>query len=167
CETGRCEVAATVSSAEKAEFVKGLGCDRPILYRETDVIQEIFNWTDQAGVDVGFDTVGGVTLSQTIGCTRIYGDVVTILAPAADTDWKTARDRNHRLSLELMLTPQVQTLAAGERHQAEILRQCADRFDQGKLKIQIQQVFPLAEAASAHRLLEAGGLTGKLVLAIP
>lgn len=160
------KVAATVSSAEKAEFVKSLGCDRPINYRETTVVQEILSWTDGTGVDVGFDTIGGATLSQTIACTRTYGDVVTILASGADTDWKTSRDRNHRVSFELMLTPQLQALPSAERHQAEILHQCAPRFDRGQLKIQVQQIFSLSEAATAHRLLEAGGLTGKLVLAI-
>ena len=159
------KIAATVSSTAKADFVAELGCDRPIRYRDTDVVQEIMTWTD-GGVEIGFDTVGGATLSQTIAATRTYGDVVTILAPSAETDWKTARDRNHRFSLELMLTPQLQALSAAERHQAEILRQCAQRFDQGQLKIHIQQVFPLAEAAIAHRLLETGGLIGKLVLAI-
>ena len=160
------KVAATVSSAEKAEFVTSLGCDRPINYRESDVVAEILGWTDGVGVDVGFDTVGGAALSQTIACTRTYGDVVTILAAAADTDWQTARDRNHRVSFELMLTPQIQAIAVAERHQAEILQQCASRFDQDQLKIQVQQIFPLSEAAAAHRLLESGGLTGKLVLAI-
>ncbi|MBD2091933.1 zinc-dependent alcohol dehydrogenase family protein [Microcoleus sp. FACHB-1515] len=159
-------IAATVSSEQKAEFVTSLGCDRPIHYRKIDVVSEIQRWTDGTGVDVGFDTVGGATLSQTIACTRTYGDVVTILAAAADTDWKTVRDRNQRVSFELMLTPQLQALATAERHQAEILQQCAPRFDRGELKIHVQQVFPLSEAAAAHRLLEAGGLTGKLVLAI-
>jgi NADPH2:quinone reductase len=157
-------VCTTVSSDEKAKFVKQLGADRIIHYKQSDPVQAVLDWTNGEGVDLSFDTVGGTVLSQCFAATCIYGDVVTILAPDAKTDWKTARDRNLRMSLELMLTPMLKGLTHAQVDQAKILRQCARLIDQGQLKIHLGQTFPLEEAAAAHQLLEAGSMMGKVVL---
>jgi NADPH2:quinone reductase len=159
-------VCTTVSSPEKATFVYQLGADHVIPYRQADVVKSVLEWTVGEGVDLAFDTIGGDSLSQAFAATRVYGDVVTLLAPGANTDWKTARDRNLRLSYELMLTPMLKGLVEAQQSQAKILRQCARLIDQGQLKIHLQQTLPLAEAAAAHRLLESGSMTGKLALEI-
>jgi NADPH2:quinone reductase len=51
--------------------------------------------------------------------------------------------------------------------QAKILEECANFIDQGSLKIKVSNQFPLEEAAAAHKLLESGSLTGKIVLVMP
>lgn len=158
-------VCTTVSSEEKATLVQQLGADHVIFYRQTDVVQAVLDWTAGEGVDLTFDTIGGAALSQSFAATAVYGDVVTLLAPDPQTDWKTARDRNLRLSYELMLTPMLKGMVKAQQEQTKILQQCARLFDQGQLKMQIQQIFPLAEAARAHRILEAGSVMGKLILA--
>jgi NADPH2:quinone reductase len=157
-------VCTTVSSEEKAEFVSQLGADQPILYKQVDPVDAVLHWTKGEGVDLAFDTVGGAVLSQSFAATSIYGDVVTILAPDANTDWKTARDRNLRVSFELMLTPMLKGLVKAQQEQAKILRQCARLIDQGQLKIHVGQSFPLEQAAAAHQCLESGSMIGKLVL---
>jgi NADPH2:quinone reductase len=157
-------VCTTVSTPEKADFVKRLGADRTILYQQTDVVQATLDWTNGQGVNLAFDTIGGSLLSKSFAATQIYGDVVTILEPAPDTDWKTARLRNQRVSFELMLTPMLQGLIQQQQAQASILEHCAQWIDQGKLTIHVNQALPLADAAEAHRLLEAGRMIGKLVL---
>jgi NADPH:quinone reductase len=159
-------VCTTVSTPEKAAFVQQLGADKVILYPQVNVVEEIFNWTNGEGVDLTFDTVGGATMSQSFATTRIYGDVVTILAPDAQTDWKTARDRNLRVSYELMLTPMLKGMVPAQQEQAKILRQCNRLFDQNQLKIQVSHTLPLAEAAIAHQMIESGSTTGKVVLLI-
>jgi NADPH2:quinone reductase len=65
-----------------------------------------------------------------------------------------------------MLSPMVFGWSGAERHQAEILEQCATLFDAGKLQIKLADTLPLAQAAEAHRRIEQGGMTGKLVLRI-
>ena len=160
-------VCTTVSSEDKATFVTQLGADLAILYREQSFITQANHWTEGKGVHAAFDTVGGSVLTQTFAAVRPYGDVVSILAPAADTDWKEARDRNLRVSLELMLTPQLQGLEDAQKHQARILEDCAQWFDQGHLKIQVSQCFPFDAAAQAHQRLAEGSLQGKIVLEIP
>jgi NADPH2:quinone reductase len=159
-------VCTTVSNEIKAEFARQLGANKTILYREQDFRAEVLAWTYGKGVDVALDTVGGTLLSATFPAVRIYGDVVTLLAPAPDTDWKTARTRNLRISFELMLTPLLQELTDAQKHHAEILTQCGHWLETGKLKISLQKTFPLAEAAAAHRLLELGSTSGKIALVI-
>jgi NADPH:quinone reductase len=158
-------VYTTVSNAEKSQFVEQLGADVAISYPAANVSETILHQTGQ-GVDVSFDTIGGAALSQCFACTRMYGDVVTLLAPAADADWGLARSRNLRVSYELMLTPQLQGLTAALTHQADILKQCADWVDAGRLKIQLSKTFPLGAVADAHRLLEQGSMLGKIALLI-
>jgi NADPH2:quinone reductase len=159
-------VCTTVSSQQKADFVKQLGADYPILYKQTDFVQATLDWTGGEGVDLAFDTVGGETFHKTFPAVRIYGDIVTILEPDANTVWKAARNRNLRIGLELMLTPMLQGIVEGQQHHAEILAECAKYIDAGKLKIHVSQELPLAEAAKAHQLIESGSMTGKIVLVI-
>lgn len=158
------EVCTTISSEEKAHFVGVLGADHCIYYPRMNFVDGVMGWTGGQGVDITFDTVGEPVLSTSFAATRIYGDVVTLHAPTADTDWKTARSRNLRLSYELMLTPLLQNLPDAHHHQAKILSQCARLIATGQLKIYLNQTFPLAQAAAAHRLVEAGHGIGKVVL---
>jgi NADPH2:quinone reductase len=160
------QVCTTVSSEAKATFVEQLGADQPILYTQVDPVEATHHWTDGAGVDLAFDTVGGRVLSQSFAATRIYGDVVTLLSADAETDWKTARDRNLRVSFELMLTPMLKGLGQAQQEQAKILRQCVRLIDQGQLKIHLTQTFPLEDAAIAHQQLEHGAGVGKIALVI-
>jgi len=159
-------VCTTVSSEEKADFACQLGAETSIFYQRTNFVQAALAWSQDEGVDLAFDTVGGATFSQTFGAVRIYGDVVTLLAPSADTDWKTARNRNQRISYELMLTPMLENLLPAQQRQAAILSQCTRLIDAGQLEIHLSQTFPLEEAAEAHRLLETGSTMGKIALVI-
>jgi NADPH2:quinone reductase len=158
------EVATTVSSPEKANFVTKLGADKVIFYQETDFVTSALDWTNGEGVDLVFDTVGGDTFEKSFPAVRVYGDIVTILEPKANTVWKVARNRNLRIGLELMLTPMLLGNVEALIHHGEILQQCANWIDADKLKIEVSQTFPLAEAAKAHAVIESGSLQGKLVL---
>jgi len=161
------EVCTTVGSQDKARLARQFGADHSILYKQTDFVQAALDWTGGEGVDLAFDTVGGKTFYDTFPAVRVYGDVVTILEPdPTHFNWKTARSRNLRISLELMLTPMLQGLVAAQQHQAEILNQCATWIDEGKLKIHLSQTFSLQDAAAAHKALETGSTTGKIALLI-
>lgn len=159
-------VCTTVNGDAKSEFVTALGAERAIDYTREDFVKAALEWTDGTGVDLGFDTVGGDTLNKTFEAVRYYGDIVTLLQPDANTQWKTARLRNQRLCLELMLTPMHQGLFEVQSHHGDILDDCAELIDSGELKIHVSQQLPLADAAEAHRLIERGGMMGKVVLTI-
>lgn len=159
-------VATTVSTQAKADFVKQLGADYPIFYQQTDFVPAALDWTGGEGVDLAFDTVGGETFTKTFPAVRVYGDIVTILEPDANTVWKVARNRNLRIGLELMLTPMLLGLVDSLQHHAEILDQCGKWMDEGKLKIQVNHQFALKDADKAHSLIETGAIAGKIVLLI-
>lgn len=161
------KVATTVGNPDKERLVRQLGADLPILYRNTDFSQAIAEWTGGEGVDIAFDTVGGKTFFDTVLSVKIYGDLVTILEPDYSLGTlKTARNRNLRISLELMLTPALMGLKTAEIHQTNILKQCTTFFEQEQLKIHLSQTFPLEEAALAHKVIESGTTTGKIALMI-
>ena len=159
-------VCTTVSTPKKGEFVKKLGADKIMFYRDEDIVQSVSSWTEGHGVDIAFDTVGDAVFEQCCACTRCYGDLVSILQPPVDIDWTEARTRNLRISLEMMLAPTILELADAQQHQGNILRQCARLFDDGTLSITVARTFPLAQAAEAHRHLEQEKPIGKVVLTI-
>ena len=158
-------VAATVGDADKAAFVRALGAEHIIEYKQQDFVQAALDWTGGAGVDLTLDTVGGETFCKSFAATRVYGQVVTLLQTVCDANaMKTARNRNLGIHYELMLTPMFLGLHAARVHQREILEQGAQLIEAGKLKVQVSAVLPLADAAEAHRRIGAGHTTGKIVL---
>lgn len=160
------DVITTVSSKAKAKVARDLGADEVIDYTREDVAQKCLAWTDGQGVDIAFDTVGGKTFSDSFPAVKIYGNVVTILEPDMTTQWKVARERNLRISFELMLTPMLKNMAGHLAHQGEILKQCARLADKGQLAIKLAEALPMEKVVEAHRRIEAGGMVGKLVLKI-
>ena len=161
------DVCTTVGSPDKARLARQLGADYTILYRQTDWVQAVLDWTDGQGVDLAFDTVGGQTFFDSCRAVRVYGDLVTILEPDISLgNLKVGRNRNLRVSLELMLSPALMGLVEAQRHQTDILQQCAAWIDQGKLEIHLNETFPLKDAAVAHRAIETGSTTGKIALVV-
>lgn len=160
-------VAATVSGADKAGFVKNLGADKTIDYKTEDFVAATLAWTDGLGVDTTFDTVGGATFCRSFAATKVYGSVVTLLQTACEAETvKLTRLRNQAIHYELMLTPSYLGMHAARVRQQQILKAGARLIEEGKLKITLSRVLPLTEAAEAHRLIEAGHTSGKIVLRI-
>ncbi len=157
-------VCTTVSTDEKAAFVKQLGADHVINYKSGHVIDEVNDWTNGEGVDVALDNIGGTETQLMFSLTRTYGQVVSLLLPGEDLDWNIARLRNLGFHLEVMLTPQVTGMIAAQKHQTSILEKCAQLFDNDNLHIQVSETIPLAQAARAHELIEEGHTMGKIVL---
>ena len=158
-------VITTVSSEEKAALARELGADHTINYRNENLAGLVNELTDGKGADVVYDTVGPAVFQDSIPLTAHYGRLVTLINPAG-TDWKEARIRNLGVHFTLMLAPWVRNLREHWLRQGEILRQCGELFDSGKLQIRVQQTLPLEQASEAHRIVEEGHTTGKLVLTI-
>jgi len=160
-------IAVTVSDDRRAGLAHGLGAEKIINYREQDFVQEVLQWTDGCGADVVFDTVGGETYLHSLNAVRIGGKVVSLLAtPLAAADVQVARLRNLSLCYELMLTPQILNLHDERIRQRKILEQGAKLVEAGHLGVLITHRLPLEQANEAHRLIEAGSMTGKIVLTI-
>jgi len=160
-------VAVTVSGPDKADLVRRLGAERVIEYKKEDFVQAALQWSEDQGVDVTFDTVGGDTFCKSFEATRVYGHVVTLLQSACEANaMKIARTRNQSIHYELMLTPQFLNQHAARVHQREILEAGARLMVEGRLQVQVSDVLPLAEAADAHRRIGEGHTIGKIVLQI-
>jgi NADPH2:quinone reductase len=157
-------VLTTVSTIQKAEFVKGLGADEAILYPEMDFVAEVNRLTDDRGADVVLDTVGPAVFQQSIPAVAHYGDLVTLLDPGTDINWKEARNRNLRIAFTLMLTPLLRDLPSARAHHGQILAECGRLIESGRLRIDVARTLPLEQAAEAHRQIEMGHIQGKLVL---
>ncbi|MBA1444820.1 MAG: zinc-dependent alcohol dehydrogenase family protein [Chromatiales bacterium] len=157
-------VLTTVSTTQKAAFVKSIGADEVILYPETNFVEAVNDLTGGRGADVVLDTVGSEVFRRSIPAVAHYGDLVTLLDPGQDVAWKEARNRNLRIGFTLMLTPLLRDLPEARAHHGEILERCGELVDAGSLRIEVAGRLPLAEAAEAHRQVEAGHLQGKLVL---
>lgn len=160
-------VFATVGSADNATFVRHLGADEVINYREHDFVAAVNELSGGRGADVVLDTVGGDTFQRSIDAVAHYGDLVTLLEPGTDISWKEARNRNLRIGFVLMLTPLLRDLPQARAHHGEILDACREWIDAGRLRVEVSRRWPLAQAADAHRWIEQGHASGKVVLTMP
>lgn len=158
-------IAITVSDIKKASLAHAFGAEKIINYKQQDFVQETLSWTSGMGADVVFDTVGGETFLKSLSAARVGGKVVSLIStPLSLADTQLARLRNLSLCYELMLTPQLLNMHQERIRQRKILEQCAQLVEAGKLSVLVTHRFPLEQAAEAHRLLEAGSITGKIIL---
>ncbi|MEU9641187.1 NADP-dependent oxidoreductase [Streptomyces sp. NPDC048188] len=136
------------ASAGKHEFLRSLGADETVDYRETDFAQVVKD------VDVVLDTIGGDTSLRSLRVLRPGGVVVSILPVGSDEFFEEA----DRLGVRA-----VRMLVDADRAGME---EIARLVESGQLRATIAQTFPLAEAARAHAQGETGRTTGKLVLVV-
>ncbi|BET45790.1 MULTISPECIES: NADP-dependent oxidoreductase [Streptomyces] len=136
------------ASAGKHEFLRSIGADETVDYRETDFAEAVKD------VDVVLDTIGGDTSLRSLRVLRPGGVVVSILPVGSDEFYEEA----DRLGVRA-----VRMLVDADRTGME---EIARLVESGKLRATIAQTFPLAEAARAHAEGETGRTTGKLVLVV-
>ncbi len=156
-------VIGTVGSAEKAEIARTHGCDHPILYTAEDFVSRVREITQGRGVDVVYDSVGRSTYMQSLDCLRPMGLMVSFgqasgPIPPMDIGILSAKG-------SLFLTRP--SLMAYTAARDDLLAHAQDLFqvvEEGVVKIEIKQTYPLAEAAQAHRDLEGRKTTGSTIL---
>ncbi|MEU1181428.1 NADP-dependent oxidoreductase [Streptomyces sp. NPDC005820] len=136
------------ASAGKHTFLRGLGVDEVIDYRETEFTEAVKD------VDVVLDTLGGENATRSLRVLRPGGVVVSIL-PAGSREFHEEAGRLGVRAVRML----VDADRAGMRTIAELV-------EAGKLRATIAGTFPLADAAEAHRLGDTGRTTGKLVLTV-
>ena len=159
-------VIASVSSEEKNKFVKKLGADHVINYKKQNISDEILKLTNNKGVDIAIDNVGGDEIERIIPAIRHYGKIVTLLQPSDKINWSNARFKNISLSFEVILSPLLFNLKNKQINQTKVLTKCANLVDNGNLKIHLDSIIPLEFAAKAHKKIQNGHTMGKIVLEI-
>jgi NADPH:quinone reductase len=160
-------VAATVSSPEKAQFVRGLGAENVIDYRKEDFVAAATRWAGGRGVDAVLDTVGGATFCRSFRALRLYGRVATLLSTASELkDVSAARLRNLTVAYVQMTAPAFLGDHGARCAQTAILEQGARLFDEAALEIVVSATLPLQRAVEAHQMVEEGHTLGKIVLQV-
>lgn len=156
-------VIGTVSTEEKARLAREAGADEVILYTQTDFEEETKRLTGGKGVDVVYDSVGRTTFDKGLNILRPRGYMVLYgqsSGPVAPFDPQILNARG-----SLFLTRPSLGHYAADR--AELLQRANDLFtwmEAGELSVRIDRIFPLEEAAEAHRVLQARETKGKVLL---
>lgn len=158
-------VIGTVGSAEKAALAKAHGCDHPILYTKEDFVERVKELTQGQKVPVVYDSVGKDTFLRSLDCLRPHGIMVSFgqaSGPVGPIDLGIFAQKG-----SLFFTrPTLNTYAA---KRADMVAMAQDLFEvvlSGKVKIEINQTYPLKDAAQAHRDLESRKTTGSTVLVV-
>jgi NADPH2:quinone reductase len=156
-------VLATVSTEEKAKLARRAGADDIILYTQADFEPETKSLTAGKGVDVIYDSVGKTTFEKGLNLLRprgmmvLYGGSSGAVAPI-DPIVLTQKGSIY------LTRPSLGNYTST----AEELRQRAaavfGMIREGRLKLRIEHLYPLAQAQQAHRDLEGRKTTGKLLL---
>ncbi|MFJ6080278.1 NADP-dependent oxidoreductase [Streptomyces sp. NPDC092369] len=134
------------ASAAKHDFLRSIGVDEPIDYRETDFTEVVKD------VDVVLDTLGGDTALRSMRVLRPGGQLVSIV-PIGSNEFYEEAERLGVRALRMLVDASHSGMAA-----------IADLVEAGKLRATIAATFPLAEAAEAHTLGGTGRTAGKIVL---
>jgi NADPH:quinone reductase len=162
-EFGAADIFATAGTAEKCAAIEDLGA-HAVNYRTTDFVEAIRSMTDRKGVDVVLDIVGGDYLQKNIDCLGLNGRLVQIgLLGSARAHINLAPVMQKRLTITGS-TLRIRSVAEKGALARELEEQVWPLLAAGKVRPMVARVLPLAQAAEAHRLLEAGEIIGKVVL---
>lgn len=155
-------VITTVSTEAKAKIAREAGADHVILYTQQDFAEEVKKITAGAGLPVVYDSVGKTTFDKSLECLRPRGYMVQFGSSSGPVPPVSASTLQAR---SLFWTRPGLLHHTATRQ--ELLWRANDVLkwaQEGKLRVSIFQVFPLREAAAAHRELQGRQTTGKLLL---
>jgi NADPH2:quinone reductase len=156
-------VIGTVGSEEKAAEAKAHGCDHPVLYRKEDFAERVREITKGAGVAVVYDSVGKDTFFKSLDCLRPMGIMVLFgqsSGPVPPVDLGILAQKGSLY----VARPTLMTYCAKRSDLEWAARELFEVVGSGKVRIEINQTYPLAQAAQAHRDLEARKTTGSTLL---
>ncbi|HXZ53677.1 MAG TPA: quinone oxidoreductase [Burkholderiales bacterium] len=156
-------VIGTVGSDEKAAIAKAHGCDHAIVYTRENFVERVKEITGGKGVPVVYDSVGKSTFEGSLDCLRHFGLMVSFgnasgAVPPFNTGILAQKG-------SLYLTrPTLVTYIAARADLEATSSALFDAIKAGKVKVDISARYKLADAAQAHRDLEARKTTGQIIL---
>jgi NADPH:quinone reductase len=158
-------VFATAGNDEKCRACEKLGAEIAVNYREQDFV-EVLSAASEKGVDVILDMVGGDYIGRNMKLAAVDGRIVNIAflqGSKADVNFL------HVLVKRLIMTGSTlrpQPTAAKGAIADALKENVWPHIESGKFKPVIHKIFPLADAAGAHRLMESSEHIGKIVLEV-
>lgn len=157
-------IIVTCGSDDKCARAEHLGADKAINYNEGDFVEAVKEFTGGRGVQIVLDMVGGDYLPRNLDCLADDGRHVSIAVQrGATAELNIANVMRRRLTLTGS-TLRPRSMAFKWMVAGEIERNVWPLVEGGRLRPVIDTAFPLAQAADAHRRMEAGEHVGKIVL---
>ena len=150
-------VIGTVGSDEKAQQAKAAGADEVVVYGKEDFVAKA------KGMHVVYDSVGKSTFMSSLDCLRPRGMMVSFgnsSGPAPEIAPLLLAQKGSLFLTRPTLASYTASVEELDWRAGDVLKWIAE----GKLKLHIHKVYPLRDAAQAHRDLEGRGTTGKLIL---
>ncbi|MDP6804231.1 MAG: quinone oxidoreductase [Rhodospirillales bacterium] len=166
CQWGKhlgAEVIGTVGSDEKADIARAHGCDHVIVYARENFAARVREITDGAGVGVVYDSVGKATFEGSLDCLRPRGMMVSFGNASGKTDPVDLLALGARGSL-FLTRPSLMNYTETRDELVERASGLFAAVEAGHVKITVNQIYPLSDAARAHADLEARATTGSTVL---
>ena len=158
---------ATAGSPEKCDAIRRLGADAAINYREADFAAAIKEETGGKGVNVVLDMVGGPYIARNLRCLGMDGRLVLIAflggAKVDNLDLTTIMTRRLTVTGSTMRPRTAAQKAAIAR---DLRTKVWPVLAAGRCGPVIHQVYPLDQAADAHRLMESSAHIGKIMLRV-
>ncbi len=156
-------VIGTVSTEAKAELARQHGCEHVILYSHEDVAARVRDITGGEGVAVVYDGVGKDTFSASLDSLRMRGMMVSFGNASGAVPPFNPLLLTQKGSL-FLTRPMLAHYTANRDELLALGQELFAVVESGKVRININQTFALADAADAHRALEARQTTGSTVL---
>jgi NADPH2:quinone reductase len=160
---GASMVLATASSDERLTRLREFGMDHGINYAQNDVARRVLELTDGHGVDLVVDPVGGRALEASIASLAYRGRVSWVgragREPSPPEVWPLM-EKNASLTGVFLGAEMGRNLSRVRAMIERLLRRVAD----GELRVVIDRIFPLADAAEAHRYIESRQAFGRVLL---
>jgi len=144
-------VVYATASAAKADYVRSLGADYVIDYRQEDFVDFAHQ---HGGMDIVLESIGGLNYPRSIAATRDGGAVPSIVNPPDPDSLTMAARRSIKTDFMLL------------RGEAKDLQLIAELADHDIIRPTVSRVYELEQIRQAHGELEAGRTSGKLVVAI-
>ncbi len=157
------EVFTTVGSAKKAELSRAAGADHVIIYTEEHFKESVEAIVGTHAIDVVYDGVGSATFEKGLDLLCVRGTMVTFGNASGPPPDISPLILSQKGSIFLTRPTMAHYLATRE----ELVGRADDLFawvNNGKLTVRVGAEYPLAEAAKAHRALEARATTGKVLI---
>ena len=158
-------VIGAVSSDEKAEVARAHGCADTIVYTRENVPKRVRELTDGAGVPVVYDSVGKTTHRWSLDSLSRRGLLVCFGTSSGPIPPIDAMDLVTKGSL-FVTRPALADYIADPSERTALAGELFDHVESGRIKIEINQRYPLEDAVQAHRELESGRSVGSSVFVL-
>jgi NADPH2:quinone reductase len=158
-------VIGTVGTEEKAELVRAHGCAHPIVYSRQDFVAEVERITEGEKLPVIYDSVGRDTFMRSLDCLKPRGLMVSFGQSSGPVAPFAPNLLAQKGSLYLT-RPTLYNYVASRQQLEQSAGELFDIVSSGKVKVEVQQRYPLRDAAEAHRALQDRRTIGSTVLTI-